>query len=103
MKLDKSHGTRIVRWKKNMTVMALFGFVGWFYEINGLPHIPIVSHYIPYPVIYRYISLYIVRFSIAMFVHWKLEICGPNPIVDGLVIGLLLSDIVSFTVRMWDE
>jgi hypothetical protein len=44
--------------KKNMTVMALFGFVGWFYEINGLPHIPIVSHYIPYPVIYRYISLY---------------------------------------------
>jgi hypothetical protein len=38
-----------------------------------------------------------------MFVRWKLEICGPNPIVDGLVIGLLLSDIVSFTVRMWDE
>ena len=54
-------------------------------------------------ILYIYDYIYIFFFPIAMFVHWKLEVCGPNPIVDGLVIGLLLSHIVSFTVRMWDE
>ena len=54
-----AYGTRIVRWKKNPWQSCHGWFVGWFlWHKRFTTYIPIVSHYIPYPVIYRYISLF---------------------------------------------